>query len=293
MSKVFQMVVDRIIALIQAAIAVGKTLPWRQPWSGGLIPSNWVTRKKYRGINVWLLEPGHEYMTWNQMCDQQKKNRNIHLKKGSKAHFVVFFKFMDVKDKDENGDEVTKRKPFLRYYNVYDVNDIEGIEPHSAEKHFDHEPTEEAERIVADYVARSGIKLRTDGDSAYYRPSTDAVVVPNISRFEQKGEYYSTLFHELVHSTGHPERLNRLVLTAFFGSNDYSKEELVAEMGASMLCGELGIFDTTADNSAAYLQNWLNAIKADPTMLVSAAGKAQRAVDLILGRKFEGKEEEA
>jgi len=282
MNKVYQIVTDRIIAKIEEAIKNHDVLPWHKPWTEGNRPMNYVSQKVYRGINLWLLEPG-EYLTWNQICDEQKKNRAVHLKKGSKASIVVFFKFDRKVEKNEKGEDEERRVPILRYYNVYNVKDVEGLEPHHQAKTFATDPIEEAERIASTYVQREGIRLRTDGEDAHYSPLLDEVVVPNIKRFQVQGEYYSTLFHEMVHSTGHSKRLNRLNATAFFGSKDYSKEELVAEMGAAMLCGEVGIVDVTADNSAAYLQNWLTAISSDPSMLVSAAGKAQKAVDYIMG----------
>lgn len=279
MNKVYQIVTDRIIAQIEEAIANGDVLPWDKPWNVNSTAVNYVSQKPYRGINVWLLRGG-EWITWNQICELQKHDPKIHLKKGSKSSIVVYFNFKEYKGEE---DDEAKRIPFLRYYNVFNISDVEGLESRRNTVTFDHEPLEEAERITSDYVSRSGLTLTYQvQDRAFYRPITDEVCIPPIDRFERLEEFYSTLFHELTHSTGHTKRLNRSMGTACFGSEDYSKEELVAEMGAAMLCGRVGIDNATANNSAAYLQNWLSAIKADVTLLVSAAGKAQKAVDYIM-----------
>ena len=147
------------------------------------------------------------------------------------------------------------------------------------------EANEAAQQIVDGYVDRSGITLKhEEGDRAFYRPSSDMVVVPEISQFKSTAEYYSTLFHELTHSTGHASRLDRLVKAAFFGTESYSKEELVAEIGAATLVNHVGLETVSSlRNSAAYIQNWLKVLKDDKRFIVSAAGKAEKAVQLILG----------
>ena len=285
MNSVYQIVTDRIIAQIEEAIKNNEVLPWQKPWTAGNVAVNYVTQRPYRGINIWLLQGG-EWITWNQICDEQKKNPNVHLKKGSKSSIAIFFKWKEVKDED--AEDGKKRVPILRYYNVFNIKDVEGLVSKRDTVSYDHDPIEEAERIANDYVSREGIKLSyVDEDRAFYRPATDEIHVPPMDKFKELGEFYSTLFHEMVHSTGNKKRLARIADTAFFGNEEYSKEELVAEMGAAMLCGRVGIDSVTADNSAAYLQNWLGALKKDVTMLVSAASKAQRAVDFITGETVE------
>ena len=278
MNKVYQIVTDKIIAMIEEAIKNGDVLPWSKPWTVNNTAVNYVTQKPYRGINRYLLMGG-EWITWNQICDEQKKNPNVHLKKGSKASIVVYYNFKEKKIDDDE----TKMIPFLRYYNVFNISDVEGLESKRETVSFDHNPIEEAEAIADGYIQREDVKLSIiEQDRACYSPMFDEVRIPPMDKFAKVEEYYSTLFHELTHSTGHTKRLNRLSCAAFFGNEEYSKEELVAEMGAAMLCGRVGIENTT-NNSAAYLQNWLNAIKNDVTLLVSASGKAQKAVDLITG----------
>ena len=136
------------------------------------------------------------------------------------------------------------------------------------------------------YLGRTGVKLsHSEGDQAFYRPSTDEVVLPIRKQFVSTAEYYSTVFHELTHSTGHPTRLNRLTQPSFFGTDDYSKEELVAEIGAATLVNHVGLeTGSSLRNNAAYIQNWLGVLKNDKRFIVSAAGRAEKAVNLILNQ---------
>ena len=147
------------------------------------------------------------------------------------------------------------------------------------------EAIEEAQEIIYDYLGREGVKLtHTEGDRAFYKPSTDEVVLPIRKQFMSTAEYYSTVFHELTHSTGHASRLNRLTSPAFFGSEAYSKEELVAEIGASALVNHVGLETSNSlRNNVAYIQNWLRVLKDDKRFIVSASGRAEKAVNLILG----------
>ena len=196
---------------------------------------------------------------------------------------VVFWKWLEQEDK-ETGE--VKQIPFLRYYNVFHIDQCEGI----AAKHTQSLPQtasadEAAEAIICGYTGRTGVKIeQQEGDRAFYRPSADSITLPLLAQFKQTAEYYSTAFHELVHSTGHASRLNRLESTAFFGGEAYSKEELVAEIGAAALVNHAGM-ETSASfrNSAAYVQNWLSVLKSDKRFIVSAAGKADKAVSFILG----------
>ena len=139
--------------------------------------------------------------------------------------------------------------------------------------------------MIAAYAQRSGVRIvNREGDRAFYQPSTDSITLPLLDQFAETAEYYSTAFHELTHSTGHSTRLNRLEKTAYFGSEAYSKEELVAEIGASALVNHAGLETSTSfRNSAAYIQSWLKVLRDDKRFIVSASGKAEKAVNLILG----------
>jgi len=173
-------------------------------------------------------------------------------------------------------------------YNVFHIDQCEGISPrHTETLHMPDgaEAIEEAQDIIYDYLGREGVKLtHTEGDRAFYKPSTDEVVLPIRKQFVSTAEYYSTVFHELTHSTGHASRLNRLTSPAFFGSEAYSKEELVAEIGASALVNHVGLETSNSlRNNVAYIQNWLKVLRDDKRFIVSASGKAEKAVNLILG----------
>lgn len=175
----------------------------------------------------------------------------------------------------------------MRYYNVFHVDQCEGIKARFAASHPHNANTDaNAEAIIKGYVEREGVKLdHMEGDRAFYQPAADRIVLPLLKQFTETAEYYGTAFHEMVHSTGHAKRLNRLDSTAFFGSELYSKEELVAEIGAAALVNHAGLETAKSfRNSAAYVQNWLQVLKNDKRFIVSAAGKADKAVDLILNR---------
>lgn len=286
-NKIYQIVTDSIITKIEKAIEDGNPLPWQKPWTADDIPVNYISQKAYRGVNLLLLETG-EYLTWSQLCDLQKHRPDLKLKKGSKAHKVVFFSVQETsKEKTTKNGEIESKivkVPFLRYYKVFKATDVEGLETRRKPTNFQHSPYESAEQIIKDYICREGVRLiYKNGDRACYNTATDTVTVPEIKQFEILSEYYSTVFHELVHSTGNAARLDRLNNFSAFGNQDYSKEELIAEMGAAMLMGHIGIDTTNSlNNSAAYLRGWLKALKDDVTLIVSASSKAQKAVDFII-----------
>jgi antirestriction protein ArdC len=210
-----------------------------------------------------------------------------HVKKGEKGCPVVFWKWLDVEDEETHE---TKRIPFLRYYSVFNVAQCENIPAPTQETILSPEPSpiEAAEEIVANMPHRPEIKKGLD--RAFYSPLQDFVGMPAAEQFKTGEEFYSVLFHELTHATGHGSRLNRKGVAgtegnwSSFGSNPYAKEELVAEMGSAFLCGEAGILQRTIDNSAAYVASWLKRLKDDSKLVVQAAGAAQKAADFILGK---------
>ena len=289
----FQVVTDRIIAQLE-----GGTIPWHKPWiqvsKSCDLAVSYTTGKPYSLLNQMLLgEPG-EYITFKQCTDRGGK-----VKQGEKSRMVVFWKMLSKDKLDDKGNPVMGsdgkvRKemiPLLQYFNVFHIRQCEGIEPRHRK---DEEPVAEpvaftpdetAEEIITSYVGRSGLTLvHHTGNRAYYQPSTDTVVLPETTQFKELAEYYSTAFHELTHSTGHAKRLNRLDKKASFGSAEYSKEELVAEIGASALVNHVGLeTESSFRNNAAYVQNWLTALKNDKRLIVSASGKAEKAVSMILG----------
>lgn len=278
-ASVYDMVTARIITMLESGV-----IPWRKPWVNNAAV-NWTTQKPYRGINTMLLDPG-EYATFKQVTEA-----GGHVKKGQKSHIVVFWKPIKAKDKDSG--ELTGDTMFLlRYYSVFDINkQCEGLESKRIHLNIEHDPIEEAENILAGYV--NGPKVFYVPGRAYYRPGMDIISLPEKNDFPILGEYYSTNFHEQIHSTGHKKRLNRSGIEAYaaFGDENYSKEELIAEIGAAMLCTVAGIDNSTIQNSASYIGSWLRKLKDDPKLIVQAAGQAQRAADHILGVNFEAAEE--
>ena len=296
--NVYQMVTDKIISQLEKG-----RIPWQKPWKatgsdGHCI--NYMSRKPYSLLNQFLLEWREgEYLTFNQI-----KQLGGSIKKGAKSGMVVFFtmaKSSEKKVKDEDGEEKTVNHiqeyqfPVLRYYNVFHINDCVGIESkfQPVEETEDVNvplPVEVADNVVNGYVGReTHLKFQNDKPSnrAYYAPSLDQVVVPMLSQYEVVELYYSTTFHELTHSTMHPDRCNRRAESgkvAAFGNEDYSREELVAELGASMLCQLTGLdCEKAFNNSVAYIQSWLKALRNDNHMIVWAASRAEKAAKYIMG----------
>lgn len=272
-TDVYELVTNRIIEQLEKGVVA-----WQKPFLDSKAV-NWVTQKAYRGINTLLLEEG-EYATFKQIKEAGGK-----VKAGAKGSIVVFWKFLE----KENEDGETVKFPLLKYYNVFEINtQVEGLKSKRQPRNFTNKPIEEAQKVIDNFINKPRIKYSPGG--AYYVPSYDFINMPHMKDFISSEQFYSTFFHELVHSTGHKDRLNREGIkdVVTFGSEVYSKEELVAEMGASLLCGVVGIdTDKIYQNSAAYLQSWLNALKNDKKLLITAAGQAQKAVDYILGVKYD------
>ena len=270
---IYAEITNRIISEMETGI-----IPWQKPWvaSGGCV--SYATGKPYSLLNQMLLGRPGEYATY-----QQVQAAGGYVRRGEKAHMVVFWKFLQKED-EETGE--VKEIPFLRYYNVFHIDQCEGLKAkHSKPLPQSAEADQKAEAIICGYLKSSGVRMtHQQGDRAFYRPSDDTITLPLLAQFHEASEYYSTAFHELIHSTGHSKRLNRLDKTAFFGSEAYSKEELIAEIGASALVNLAGL-ETAASfrNNAAYVQNWLQVLKSDKRFIVSASGKAEKAVALILG----------
>lgn len=278
MNNVYQMVTDRIIAEMEKGI-----IPWERPWTGTADGAySRSTGKPYSLLNQMLLGKPGEYLTYKQATDE-----GGHVKKGEKGHTVVFWKMLRVEENGDNGEKVERNIPVLRYYTVFHVDQCEGIAPkyNRPVSAVAAEPIEAAETVINDYRTRSGVKLQhVRGNRACYSPASDQITLPMRDQFPEIVEMYSTLFHEAVHSTGHASRLNRITRPAAFGTEDYSKEELVAEMGAAMLMHRCGIDKPkTIRNSAAYLQSWIRALRDDVRLIVSAASRAEKALNYILG----------
>ncbi len=290
--NVYAIITERILALLETG-----TIPWQKPWAingEDCMPRNLISRKPYRGVNVFLLH-AMSYASPYWLTFKQAQELGGNVRKGEKATPVVFWKWLDTAEPDESGK--AKRMPLLRYYSAFNVAQCEGIEtPASQTKQREHNPIEMAEQIVTAMPKRPAIEH--ERARACYWPAFDRVEMPNPEAFRTPEDYYSTLLHELTHSTGHETRLNRKGVAgsdgewSALGSAPYAKEELVAEMGASFLCGQIGIVERTLDNSAAYIAGWLERLRNDHRLIVQAAAQAQKAADYILNVKHKSVESE-
>lgn len=278
-ANVYDMITDRIIAELEKG-----QIPWEKPWTGVRDGAyNRITKRPYSLLNQMLLQHNGEYATFKQWQDL-----GGHIRKGEKSEIVVFWKIFESKETDSDTGEIEIKKiPLLRYYNVFHISQVDGVEPLAPEQLNDEvEPIEAGDKIINDYINREHLKfVECKSNQAYYSPSNDTVVVPLKEQYSMLNEYYSTTFHELTHSTGHKNRLNRLQTgaVASFGSENYSKEELVAEIGSATLMSIAGIeTPKTFRNSTAYIQNWLQVLRSDNKFVVSASSKAEKAVNYIL-----------
>ena len=280
-TSVNEIVTNRIIEELEKG-----NIPWQRPWStAGRYAMSHSTRKPYSLLNQMLLRPG-EYLTFEE-C----KREGGKVKKGEKGNFVVSWAKIKKVETDEEGNERTTIIPRLKYYYVFEVSQCEGIERNCTEepKTYGNTPVESADNIITAYINRETVTFTaTDSNRAYYSPSEDAVVVPDLKYFEAVEEYYSTSFHELTHSTMHQDRCNRAEerkgKKVAFGSEEYSKEELVAEIGAATLVNMIGLeSDKSFKNSVSYIQSWIGKLKNDKNLIVSASSRAEKAVNYILG----------
>lgn len=280
--NVYELVTNRIIEQLENNI-----VPWEKPWSGTLDGAfNRVSKKPYSILNQMLLKYDNEYASFKQW-----KDLGGHIRKGEKSEIVVFWKMYPIKEKQDDGTEIIKTIPLLKYINVFHISQVDGVEPLKQKVTHDIEPIDKAEKILNDYWNRENITIEhVKGDKAFYSPMFDKIQLPLFEQFKQSEEYYSTAFHESVHSTMKTSRCNRQEdrkgKVVSFGSEEYSKEELVAEVGSAQLMNIVGIETTKSfRNSTAYIQSWLKVLRNDNKFIVSASSKAEKAVNYILGNQ--------
>ena len=269
---VYQEITDLVLKKIDEGV-----LPWNSCFLGNA-PVNAVSKTEYRGVNKLLLTAlGEEHTSRHWLTYKQAQELGGHVKKGEKGVPVVFWKIWTPKDDAAADDKEAKTIPLLKKYTVFNADQCEGLDlPELTNEAAD--PIDAAERIWTEMHNRPTIRF--NGDHPYYTPTTDTVTVPPRQAYSSQEEWYSTLFHELGHSTGHKTRLNR-ELACGFGSEKYGREELIAELTAAFLCAACGIEKTTLDNSAAYIDGWRKAIQGDRKMVILAAAAAQKAADYI------------
>lgn len=280
--NVYELVTNRIIEQLENNI-----IPWEKPWNGTIDGAfNRVSKKPYSILNQMLLKYDGEYASFKQW-----KDLGGHIRKGEKSEMVVFWKMYPIKEKQDDGTEIIKTIPLLKYINVFHISQVDGVEPLKQKVIHDIEPIDKAEKILNDYWNRENITIEhVKGDKAFYSPMFDKIQLPLFEQFKQSEEYYSTAFHESIHSTMKTSRCNRQQdrkgKVVSFGSEEYSKEELVAEVGSAQLMNMVGIETTKSfRNSTAYIQSWLKVLRNDNKFIVSASSKAEKAVNYILGNQ--------
>lgn len=288
-NKVYEIVTEKILEAIENNI-----VPWQASWKVHGKDRNPVSGTEYRGINTLLLALSrmtnkfstHYWYTFKQVTSLKGK-----VKKGSKSTLITFYNIKEKKqdrwtDKENKIYETTGKVPktfFLRYYRVFNFDQTENIKaPESDEEKKEVDSIECCENVIQGY--ENGPEIRHGHFNPSYHKKDDVVSMPETNRFDNSEEYYSVMFHELGHSTGHESRLNRACLNEVEIDN-YGKEELVAEMTSAFLCGHCRIEQPVIKNQAAYLKGWASKIKEDKYMVVHAAGAAQKAADLILGKE--------
>ncbi len=278
--NIYEMITQQLTTKIERAIKEKSDFKWVKEWSGADEPMNLVSNKPYKGINNLLLSCSEfenpYFLTFNQI-----KALGGNLKKGSKSMQVVFWNISNYQ-KDEDGELVDSKSFFLKYYNVFNVEQVENLNhKRLRELKTDSNKIEFTDiEKIEDFVKRYGIAVKHEKQVACYKPYNDIINMPVKNSFRSVDNYYYTLFHELVHSTGHKSRLDRLNKTAAFGSEDYSKEELCAELGSAFLSSDFKL-NVKQENTVSYLKGWLQALKNDTKLLISASSKARKAVEYL------------
>lgn len=274
---VAEIVTEKMLQKIEAADPAS----WQRGWTLSGVPRNYVSNRPYSGINWWLLGFFSPYRSPYWMTIKQVNDQGGRVKKGEQSSICVFWKPRATVRTNANGvEEEVALPPIMRYYRVFNWEQTEGVAEKSIPS-YDHDPIQACEDWIAGMVMEPRIVTRNAMGPAY-SPVLDEIYLPAPAQFKQPEHYYKSRMHETVHWTGHPTRLNR-DLEGLKGSDRYSFEELVAELGAAMFCALTGIDGSTDENSAAYLKGWLDHLQQNPTWIVKAAGRAQRALEYLRG----------
>jgi len=293
MKDVYQRITDEVIAHLEKGEVI-----WRKGWSSLGMPKNIATGRMYQGWNMFLLNfitMIKSYKTPFFLTYKQAENMGGSIRKGQKGYPVVWWALVETKkNKACNESEQEEEQPISatqyrvpKLHIVFNIDQTQGIEFPKAEACLRSHSSKinACEEVINNMPQRPDIRF--GGDRAYYHPTEDFIKLPEVERFYSVENYYAVLFHELAHSTGHESRLNRkeLMETDGFAGENYSREELTAELTASFLCGICGIGQVTIENSAAYIRSWLDELKNDKRLILKAATQAQAAADFILGSK--------
>lgn len=294
-ADLYNKVTDRIVQQLEQG-----TRPWVKPWSAGkegrnvLLPLR-ATGEPYRGINILLLwdaaiEKGYTANTW--MTFKQAETFKAHVKKGEKGTNIVYADRATRAATNEAGEEVENHYSFLRSFVVFNVEQIEGLPDRFLEPPAPRDESQTLEFIeeAETFFAKTGAEIHHGGNRAFYSPGRDIIQIPHLQAFNDAESYTATKCHELIHWTGHRNRLDRGLNSSRFGDEAYAFEELVAELGAAFLCCELGIYPEPREDHAAYLASWLKVLKGDKKAIFAAAGLAMKSLDHLTG--LQGKAEE-
>jgi len=286
----YAIVTEKIINLLEQGI-----VPWRRPWASTGLPRNLVSKKPYRGVNLFLLS-ATKYVSPFWLTMKQANELGGSVRKGEHSQIVVFWKVdqiasaeTETNPENDEADEKSRRRFVLRYYRLFNLEQCElpqaVLDKLPKIETYQHDPIEAAERIIAGMPNPPEIQYA--GSKAFYSPITDRITLPPRELFISAAEHFATLAHEMSHAAGAPKRLNRKSITeaAPFGSPTYSFEELVAEFSAAYLCAEAGISPAVLENQAAYIQGWVAKLRSEKRMVVIAAAQAQKAADYILNRQ--------
>lgn len=280
---------EQVTADVLAALDAG-TVPWAMPYreGGGLRPTSVATGRPYRGVNVFALGlAGYASPYW--LTYKQAADKGGQVRKGERSRTALFWKQIPAKT-DDDGETVRRGAWIARAFRVFNAEQVDGLDPkYTPPTVLVGEPTwtpdQRAEAVTAAYLAADGPSYAEGGDAAFYDPNRDHVQVPDRGRFDAADAFHRVTFHELAHSTGTPDRLDRRTgedERGAFGSASYAREELVAELSAAMVCAATGV-SAEVETSAAYIASWRRRLSDDPRLIVQAAGKAQKAADLIIG----------
>lgn len=284
---VFQLVTDRICALLEQNI-----VPWRKSWTDAGIPKNLITKRPYRGMNLLLLNSlNYEhnlFLTFNQL-----KTIGASVNKGEKSTPVIFTKMVET-EVESGGEKKVEKKPMLRYYNVFNIAQLRDVPPEfiPSDQGAANKEIFECQAIVDGMP--NPPKIEHKKQEAFYVPATDIINMPKMKSFKASEDYYATLFHKLIHATGHTSRLNRdeVMRSDGFGNDKYAMEELVGELGACYLRSLCGLDTSNMSQNASYIIGWLDVLKGDKRFIIKAASKAQQGVNYIINPVTEDAEDD-
>jgi len=292
MGVVYAEISASLIEMMESGVA-----PWSKPWivrasNDPMMPRNGVSNRAYTGFNSMYLGMLMEQNGWNdpRFYTMKSLGEGQQVKKGSKSTMIVFNKATQYDKENTEGEVETHTSWIARYYRVFNASQIDGIEefvkPEVEVESFEHEDNgyPEADFISNEWCDTLGNGLHTGSNKAYYAPFLDSIHMPDADQFPVLAEYYQTLFHEIVHSTGHESRSDRLIRNAY-GTGDYAKEELVAEFGAAFLCANTGV-PLNNGQSAAYLKGWAERCKEDPKLMFTAANAASYAANMVMENTY-------